>query len=191
MTSFTCPQCRGEGEEIASPCGECNGEGRLERHDEISLEVPVGIEDGTQLRISGRGQAGARGGRSGDLFVQVRVARHERLIRRGNDLLSSIRVPLTQCALGGTQTVETFDGPVEVHVPPGTQPGDNLRVRGKGVPRYGRSGRGDLILETQVDVPRDLRPEEEELMRKLAELRGEEVDAPSGIVGKIKGAFRS
>lgn len=190
MTSFTCPQCRGEGEEIANPCEECNGEGRMERLDEISVDVPAGVEDSTQIRISGRGQAGARGGRSGDLFVQVRVSPHERFVRRGNDLLATIRVPFTQAALGGSSQVDTFDGPMEVHIPGGTQPGDTLRVKGKGIPRYGRAGRGDLILEAQVEVPEHLNDEEEDLVRKLAEVRGDKVDSPTGIVKKIRGAFR-
>lgn len=190
MTSFTCPQCHGEGQEIASPCEECNGDGRLERLDEISVEVPAGVDDGTQLRISGRGQAGARGGGSGDLFVQVRVLPHDRFLRRGNDLLTTLTLPFTQAALGTTLGVDTFDGPVEVPVPAGTQPADTIRVKGKGIPRYGRAGRGDLIFEVQVQVPEHLSTEQEDLVRKLAESRGEGVD-PAGLVRKIRGAFRS
>lgn len=190
MTSFSCPQCHGSGEEIANPCRECNGEGRLERLDEIPIDVPPGVEDGMQLRITGRGEAGSRGGGAGDLYVQFKIAPDRRYQRRGEDLLTQLRVPLTQAALGAEIEIETFDGPVQVTVPPGTQPGKVLRVRGRGVPRLGRAGRGDLLVEVDVEVPADLTREQEELLRRLAALRGEAVGEESGIIGKIRSVFR-
>ena len=190
MTSFTCPQCHGEGQEITDPCSECNGEGRLERLDEIPIELPAGVEDGMQLRVSGRGQAGARGAGAGDLFVQVVQVPHDRFRREGNDLVTVLPVTFPQAALGATVEVDTFDGPLEIHVPPGTQPGDTVRAKGRGIPRLGRSGRGDLVAEVKVQVPRDLSTEERELIRRMAESAGDKVDEGGRIVDKIRGAFR-
>lgn len=190
MTSFTCPQCHGEGEEIADPCRECNGEGRMERLDEIPLEIPPGVEDGVQIRMSGRGQAGPRGGGSGDLYVRVQVEPHPRFRRSGDDLVTGFEVPFTQAILGGAAEVETFDGTLEVKIPPGTQPGDVLKMRGRGVPHLGRAGRGDLVVEIKVEIPSKLTPEQEELVRRFAESRGERVAEGSGIVDRIRGAFR-
>lgn len=191
MTSYTCPLCHGSGEEISHPCQECNGDGRMERLDEISFELPVGIDDGTQIRISGRGEAGARGGGSGDLYVQIRVEPHPRFRRVGDDLIVSVVVPFTQAALGATLTLESFDGPVELQVPPGTQPGDVLRVRNHGVPHFRRAGRGDLRAEVAVEVPRSLSPEQEELLRRFAAERGEQVGESAGLLAKIRDAFRA
>jgi molecular chaperone DnaJ len=190
MSSFTCPTCRGTGQEIASPCQECNGEGRLERLDEIPIEVPAGVRDGVQLRISGRGEAGARGGGAGDLYVQIRVLADERFVRRGDDLLTAHTVSVTQAALGAAVEVETFDGPAKLTIPSGTQPGRVLRVRGRGVPHLGRAGRGDLLVEVRVEVPTNLSEEESKLLRRLAALRGEPVSDQTGIIGKIKSAFQ-
>lgn len=189
MTSFTCPQCHGEGREITSPCGECNGDGRLERLDEVEIEIPSGIEDGAHLRVHGRGEAGTKGGRSGDLYVRISVAPDERYVRRGDDLLHSIMIPFATAALGGSVEVETFDGPAEVKVPKGTPAGSLLKLRGKGVPRLGRAGRGDLLVEISIEVPAKLTEEQEELLRRFAVSRDE---APGGrILGKIRSAFRS
>ncbi|MGH2769883.1 MAG: molecular chaperone DnaJ [Actinomycetota bacterium] len=191
MSSFTCPTCRGTGDEIASPCKECNGEGRMERLDEIPIEVPAGVKDGIQLRISGRGEAGARGGGAGDLYVQIRVLPDERFVRRGDDLLTIHMVSMTQAALGAAVEVATFDGPAKLTVVPGTQPGKVLRIRGRGVPHLGRAGRGDLLVEIRVEVPTDLSEEESQLLRQLAALRGEQVGEQAGIIGKIRSAFHS
>jgi molecular chaperone DnaJ len=189
MTSYTCPQCHGSGEEIASPCPECNGDGRMERVDEVPITVPAGVDDGVQLRISGRGEAGRRGGGVGDLYVAIRVAPHEGFQRQGDDLITRLTVPMTQAALGASIEFETFDGMVSVAVAPGTQPGKVNRIKGKGVPRLGRTGRGDLLVEMGVEVPMHLNDEESKLLRRLAALRGEEVEEEHGILGKIRSAF--
>jgi molecular chaperone DnaJ len=191
MTSYTCPQCHGSGEEIASPCRECNGDGRMERVDEVPITVPAGVDDGVQLRISGRGEAGRRGGGVGDLYVALRVAPDERFTRQGDDLVTRLDVPVTQAVLGADVELETFDAPVTVTVAPGTQPGKVTRVKGKGVPHLGRSGRGDLLVEIGVVVPTHLSDEEAKLMRRLAALRGEEVHEDHGIIGKIRNALHS
>lgn len=193
MTSFTCPQCHGSGEEIGDPCKECNGEGRMERLDEVSFDLPPGTPDGTQFRISGRGEAGARGGSAGDLFVQVQVRPDPRFRRHGDDLLASVGIPFSQAALGAALELETFDGPVELTIRPGTQPGTPLKVRGRGVPHLGRSGRGDLVVEVEVEVPVNLTDEQEELLRRFAASRNETVgdeETSAGVIGKIRSLFR-
>jgi molecular chaperone DnaJ len=190
MTSYTCPQCHGAGEEIAAPCHECNGDGRMERLDEVSVDVPPGVDEGAQFRISGKGEAGARGGRTGDLYVQVRVKSHERFRRSGDDLVVTVTVPFTQAALGAALEIDSFDGLLELNVPPGTQPGAVVKLRGKGVPRLHRNGRGDLLVEVAVEVPRNLTPAETDLLRRFAAERGEAVEQDQGILGRIRGAFR-
>jgi molecular chaperone DnaJ len=191
MTSYTCPQCNGSGEEIASPCPTCSGDGRMEQVDEIPINVPPGVDDGVQLRISGRGEAGQRGGGVGDLYVVIRVAPHERFQRRGNDLLTTLAVPFTQAALGGTTEIDAFGSPATVTIPPGTQPGKVMRLKGRGVPYLGRSGRGDLLVEVTVEVPTHLNEEESKLLRRFAALRGEQVDEDHGLLGKIRSAFHA
>lgn len=191
MTSFTCPQCHGSGEEIANPCQECHGDGRTERLDEVSFDVPPGVEDGSQFRLTGRGEAGQRGARAGDLYVRVSVREDERFRRRGNDVVAAVTVSYAQAALGATLELETLEGPVELRVPAGTQPGATLRIRGRGIPLLGRpTGRGDLLVQVQLEVPTHLSSEEEELVRRLAQLRGEPVGDSAGVMGKIRSLFR-
>ena len=191
MTSYTCPQCHGSGEEIASPCRECNGDGRMERVDEVPISVPPGIDDGMQIRLSGKGEAGRRGGGVGDLYVAIRVAPSDRFQRRGDELLTTLTVPVTQAALGAAVEIETFDGTQTVNVPSGTQPGRVVRLKGKGVPRLGRSGRGDLLVEIGVEIPTHLSDEESKLLRRLAAIRGEHVEDEQGLLGKIRSAFHA
>ncbi len=191
MTSYTCPQCHGSGEEIASPCKECNGDGRMERGDEIHINVPAGVDDGMQLRISGRGEAGRRGGGVGDLYVAIRVAPDEHFQRRGDDLITRLTVPVTQAALGASLDIDTVDAPATVAIPPGTQPGKVIRLKGRGVPHLGRSGRGDLLVEVGVEIPTHLNDEESKVLRRLAALRGEQVEDEHGLIGKIRSAFHA
>lgn len=191
MTSFTCPQCHGSGEEITDPCRECNGEGRLERLDEVPVNIPAGVEDGVQFRITGRGEAGSRGAESGDLYVQVRVQPHPAFTRQGDDLLAGVGVSFTQATLGATLEVDTLEDSLDLEVPPGTQPGQILRVKGKGLPHFQRPGRGDLLVEISVDVPTKLNDDQKELLRQFARSRGEKVSEESGLFEKIRSAFRS
>ncbi|MGQ0679521.1 MAG: molecular chaperone DnaJ [Actinomycetota bacterium] len=191
VSASTCPDCQGMGERITSPCIECRGEGRLEREEEVRVDIPAGVEDGMQLRVSGKGEAGPRGGPSGDLYVQLRVKKMAGAERKGEDLIFSVDVPFTQATLGATITIDSFDGKVEVELPLGTQPGDILRVRGAGLTRLGRGGRGDILVRVNVVVPTGLSNEEDQLVRKLAQLRGEDVAEHQGFLGKIKSAFRA
>jgi molecular chaperone DnaJ len=195
VTASPCPRCGGQGQEIATPCPDCRGEGRRTEEKTYEVDIPAGVDDGTQLRLPGRGAAGPRGGPLGDLYLHVRVRPHARFKRDGLDLLAEQRVTMTQAALGAHLTFETLDGEEDLVVPPGTQSGRVFELRGRGVPggaRGGRGGgRGDLLVEVFVDTPTSLGKEEEDLLRRLAELRGEDVaPADTGFLGRIRSAFK-
>jgi molecular chaperone DnaJ len=191
MTASPCPRCAGTGEEITSPCPECRGEGRRREERTFVVDVPAGVDDGSTLRLPGRGAGGLRGGPPGDLYVHLRVRPHPVLTRRGVDLLAVLHVAMTQAALGATVEFSSLDGEEELVIPPGTQSGREIRLRGRGVPHLQGRGRGDLILTVVVDTPDDLTKEQEELIRRLAELRGEPVAAAdAGLMSKLRGAFK-
>jgi molecular chaperone DnaJ len=173
MTSRTCGQCQGTGEEIADPCAQCRGDGRVTKRHVASVEVPPGVADGLELRISAGGDAGRAGGMPGDLYVRVQVEPHDRFERRGSDLVSLLEVPFTLAALGGEVEVPTLDGTEHVRIDPGTASGQILKLRGRGVPNLGRRGRGDLFLTMHVQTPEPRSKEERGLVERLAEIRGE------------------
>jgi molecular chaperone DnaJ len=188
MTATTCPQCRGSGEEIVHPCSTCGGSGRQQVTESMTVHVPPGVDDGAQLRVSGRGQAGVRGGRAGDLYVEIRIEPHDVFRRAGDDLGCEVPVPMTIAVLGGTAEIPTLDGVEPIDIKPGTQPGEIIRLRGKGMPRVNGSGRGELVVLLKVETPDDLTPEQEELLHEFAELRGEH-PGERGLFQKIKEAF--
>ncbi len=191
VTSAACEVCGGLGEMIEQPCADCEGHGRCLEQRTYNVEVPPGVDDGTTLRLSGKGAAGPRGGPHGDLYVHTRVRPHPRFHRNGNDLLHELHVPFTQAALGAKLDYETLDGNEEIVIRKGTETGAVLRLRGLGVPQVNGRGRGDLLIQLVVDVPDDLSDDQEKLVRQLAELRGEEVAEPSeGLLGRIRNAFR-
>jgi molecular chaperone DnaJ len=191
VTSSPCPRCNGTGEEITSPCGDCRGEGRRREERTFVVDVPAGVDDGSTLRLPGRGAGGFRGGPPGDLYVHLRVRPHPSLTRRGADLLAVMHVPMTSAALGVSVPFETLDGTEDLAVPPGTQSGREIRLRGRGVPHLQSRGRGDLIVTVVVDTPEISGKEQEELMRRLAELRGEVVAPPeAGLMSKLRSAFK-
>lgn len=191
VTAAPCAACRGTGSRIPSPCRDCRGDGRIQGSCSIDVDVPAGIDTGQRLRLSGRGPAAPRGGIPGDLYVTVVVASDRDLERHGDDLLHVRRVSLTQAALGASLTVETLEGPEQLVVPPGTQPGHLFRLRGRGMPALRGRGRGDLLVRVDVEVPARLSPDEAELLRRLADLRGEEVaPAEEGFFSRLKSAFQ-
>jgi molecular chaperone DnaJ len=192
VTAGPCHQCEGTGSIIPSPCATCNGAGRVMGDRQIELDVPAGIDSGQRLRLAGRGAAAPRGGPAGDLYVSVRIAPHPEFERRGDDLHRMLRIAMTQAALGTRFTLDTFDGPEELPVPPGTQHGRVFRLRGHGVPSLRTGRRGDLLVEVAVEIPPKLSGEEAELLTQFAELRGEEV-APAkdhGFFSRIRSAFQ-
>jgi molecular chaperone DnaJ len=191
VTATPCPRCGGTGEEITSPCPDCRGEGRRREERSFMVEVPAGVDEGSTLRLPGRGAGGLRGGPAGDLYVHLRVRSHPTLTRRGSDLLALVHVAMTQAALGVTFPFETLDGQEDLAVPGGTQSGREFRLRGRGVPHLQSRGRGDLIVTVVVDIPTDLTKEQEELLRQLALLRGEDVTAADpGLMSKLRSAFK-
>jgi molecular chaperone DnaJ len=191
VTASVCPRCSGMGEIIATPCKTCGGEGRTRDQRTFTVEVPAGVDDGATLRLTGRGAVGPRGGPAGDLYVHLRVHPHDQFVRDGDDLVHELHVSVAQAALGVELPLTTLDGEETVQVPSATQTGRMFRLRGKGVPRLHGRGRGDLRLHVVVDTPTELEPEEEELLRRLAELRGEPVAPPeSGLLSRIRSAFR-
>lgn len=192
VSARPCPRCRGVGRMITSPCKECGGEGRVTRSRSLQVEVPAGIADGQRLRLGGRGPVGPRGSPAGDLYVDVSVAPHDDYERVGDDLVRRLEVAFTQAILGAQIDIETLEGEHEqLVVPRGTRDGTVFRLKNRGVPHLGRGGRGDLLVEVQVGIPDSLSDEEEELVRGLAELRGDEVaPADQRFFSKIRSAFQ-
>ncbi len=171
-----CPRCRGEGRIVEAPCETCGGEGRTERAKTLRVTVPAGIDEGHQIRLSGEGEAGPRGGAPGNLYVAVHVAAHPALRRDGTELYHELDVSIAQAALGTRLRVPTVDGEEEVEIKAGTQAGTEIRLRGKGVPHLRRSGaRGDLHILVNVVVPTRLSKRQRELFQALAEESGETV----------------
>jgi molecular chaperone DnaJ len=191
VTSSPCGRCGGTGEEITSPCVDCRGEGRKREERSFVVDIPAGVDEGSTLRLPGRGAGGLRGGPPGDLYVHLRVRPHTLLTRRGVDLLAVVHVAMTQATLGVAVPFETLDGEEELVIPPGSQSGREIRLRGRGVPVLQGRGRGDLIITVKVDTPTDITKEQDELIRRLAELRGEPVAPPdAGLMSKLRSAFK-
>lgn len=191
VTTGVCPRCGGAGMEIPHPCARCRGDGRVNDVVDIDVDVPAGIEDGQRMRLTGKGPVGPRGGDRGDLYVDVRVAAHDRFTRDGDDLHATLEIPVTAMVLGAVREFAAFGEPVEVEIAPGTQPGHVVRVKGQGVPHLRGRRCGDLYIHLTVVVPESVDEEQAELFRRLAELRGEEVAPPDhGFVSRIKSAFQ-
>lgn len=192
VTSGPCNQCGGVGQIIASPCTTCRGEGRVIGEKTYNVDVPAGVDNGSTLRLSGRGAVGPRGGGTGDLYVHLRVAEHDRFVRDGDDLVGDLVVSVAQAALGTEIEFETLDGNETVAVPAGSQYGKVFVFRGKGVPHLNgrRTGRGDLRVVLRIEVPTKLTAKEAELLRAFAEARGESVsESDNSLLGRIKSAF--
>ncbi len=196
VTSVACSRCSGTGEMITDPCPECRGEGRRMEDRTYTVEVPAGVEDGSTLRLADRGAAGQRGGPAGSLFVHLAVAGDPRFERQGDHLTTTVSIGLAQAALGTEAEVETLDGPHQLTIAPGTQHGHVERIRGLGVPHLRGRGRGDLFVHVLVITPTDLTSEQDELLRQLADERGEPVLPPGssgrsgeGVFSRLRSAF--
>jgi molecular chaperone DnaJ len=174
--SRTCDRCRGEGKIITTPCEECNGKGQVQRTREINVTIPAGIDDGQVIQLRGEGEAGARGGPPGDLHIVAHLVKHDLFERHGNDLVYPATISLPQAGLGTEIEIPTIDGEKEkLTIPPGTQYGEEFRIRGKGVPYLRDFGSGDLIVKTIIETPTDLSDKEKELLCEFAKIRGEEI----------------
>jgi molecular chaperone DnaJ len=184
----TCPRCKGDGRIVETPCETCRGDGRVERTRTLQVTIPPGIDEGHQIRLSNEGEAGPRGGPSGSLYVAVHVAPHPALKREGTELIYEASVGLAQAALGTTILVPTVEGEEAVEVKAGTQPGTEIRLRGKGVPYLRRQGqRGDLHVLVDVEVPSKLSRAQREALEAYAEASGEIVSEHASIVDRVRG----
>lgn len=204
-----CAACRGFGSLIPDPCRECGGDGRVRSRRALTVKIPAGVDTGTRVQLSEQGEVGPGGGPAGDLYVEVHVADHEVFTRSGNDLHCTVTVPMTAAALGTVLTLPTLEADVvadpeapteletdfELDIRPGTQSGHQQVLRGRGVPSL-RGGRGDLVVTVAVETPSRLDPRQEELLRELAAIRGEE--SPDGqvrpgshksVFGRLRDAF--
>ncbi|HSJ82582.1 MAG TPA: molecular chaperone DnaJ [Acidimicrobiia bacterium] len=180
MTVGACPTCRGEGVLVTNPCPVCSGVGTVDEETTVTVEVPAGVSTGTRLRLSGRGESGGRNGPSGDLYVEVHVTPDPRFERHEADLIHRLTIGIAEAALGARVTVPLVEGgTTDVDIPAGTQPGAVFRLAGHGVTQLGRRSRGDLHVVVSVEVPTDLTTEEEEILRRWADLRGERTDRPA------------
>jgi len=204
-----CSACRGYGTLIPDPCRECSGDGRVRARRSLTVKIPAGVDTGTRVQLAGQGEVGAGGGPAGDLYVEVVVASHPVFTREGTTLHCTVTVPMTAAALGTTLTIPTLEADVEqgggsgvetsfeLEVKPGTQSGQEHTMRGRGVPGL-RGGRGDLVVTVVVETPTRLDARQQELLRELAAVRGEE--KPDGRItpghqksffGRIRDAFNA
>ncbi len=204
-----CAACRGFGSIIPEPCRECSGDGRVRSRRTLSVKIPAGVDNGTRVQLSDEGEVGPGGGPPGDLYVEIHVANHPTFTRHGNDLHCTVSVPMTAAALGTTLTLPLLEADVvenaddtdsglvtdyDLEISPGTQSGTDQVLRGRGVPGL-RGGRGDLVVTIGVETPARLDPRQEEILRELAEIRGEE--QPTGqvrasnksVFGRLRDAF--
>ena len=190
VRTAACDTCGGDGRIAESPCQTCGGRGMEVRRQRLEVDVPAGISDGQRIRVSGRGYAGERGGPDGDLYVVVRVREDERFVRDAEDLVTVVDVPAPLAALGTTIDVPTLDGDVPVDVPAGTQPGETILLRGRGMPRLGRGRTGDLRVVVNVAIPRRLTSEQRDLLERLADtLTDDNVRSEEGMFAKLKRAL--
>ena len=187
----TCQACAGSGKTIDNPCPECEGQGRIPDRQRVNVEVPAGIRDGQQLRVSGYGEAGMRGAASGDLLVTVRIIPHEFFERDGNDLHAALNVTMVQAALGTEMEVDGIleDETVTVRIPEGCQNGQIVRVKGSGMPKLRGKDRGDMYVHVNVDIPKKLTKRERELLEELAEEMGDEVSEARTPFQKLRDVF--
>jgi molecular chaperone DnaJ len=186
-----CPTCGGSGRKIETPCTVCEGAGRVVEERRLDVDIPPGIHDGQQIRLSGEGHAGTLGARAGDAYVRVRVRLDQRFVREGNDIFSTVDLTMTQAALGATVGVPTLDGAEEIEFEAGTQPGTVRVLRGKGMPVLQGFGRGDQRVLVNVVVPRHLTDEQRLLLRDFDAHADERTYKPDdGFFDKLKSAFR-
>ncbi|HEX9424872.1 MAG TPA: molecular chaperone DnaJ [Pyrinomonadaceae bacterium] len=184
----TCQVCRGAGRMVKTPCTECRGAGRIEREKQMEVKIPAGVETGSRLRVQGEGEAGTQGGPSGDLYVVIRLAEHERFERQGSNLYASLPLTFGQAALGADVFVATIEGEEKIKIPSGTQTGTIFRIKGKGMPVLGGRGRGDLFVSVSVVTPTSLTREQRKLLEQLAMVENKDLE-DKGLVDKVRDIF--
>lgn len=175
----TCPACGGRGQTISDPCASCHGTGRERKNKKLRVNIPAGVEMGTQLRLNGEGEGGHLGGPEGDLYVEVRVKSHPNFEREGQHVIGKVEISYIQALLGGEMEVETLEKPELLKIPRGVQNGELLKMAGLGLPTLRSKKRGDLVYEVHIIFPDKLTKKEEELLREIAKVRGDKVSASS------------
>jgi molecular chaperone DnaJ len=199
MTARPCPQCQGYGTLIPHPCPECAGEGRVRTRRTITVKIPPGVDTGTRIQLTGEGEVGPGGGAPGDLYLEIVEAQHETFTRQGDDLHCTVSLPMTAAALGTTIALESLDGTESLEIRSGTQSGTVMTLKQKGVAHLRGSGRGDLHVHIDVLTPTKLDDRQQELLRELAGLRGEErptgtmqsSQTQGGLFSRLRDAFNS
>jgi len=195
MATRPCPGCGGYGTVIRRPCPECDADGRVRTRRNLKVRIPAGVEDGTHIQLAGEGETGPGGGPPGDLFLEIVLQPHPIFERRGDDLHCTVTIPMVAAALGATLKVETLDGPADIDVRPGTQSGQAIPLYGQGTSHLNAGGRGDLLIHVTVETPTKLEPEQDNLLRELARLRGEEsppgrfAPGQQGFFSRLRDAF--
>ncbi len=169
QTQAPCSRCQGKGRIIESPCANCGGQGRIRQTEQVGINIPAGIDDGQVINITGKGSAGVNGGPAGDLQIQVTVRPHPLFERDGFNIWYELPITYAQAALGDEVDIPTLDGRMKFDIKDGTQPGDVLRVRGKGIPYLNGRGTGDLLLKIVVEVPKNLSKEQKKLLKTFDE----------------------
>ncbi|HIF89002.1 MAG TPA: molecular chaperone DnaJ [Candidatus Thioglobus sp.] len=185
-----CHQCNGAGEQIESPCGTCRGQGVVRKQKTLSVKIPAGVDTGNRIRLSGEGEAGLRGGQTGDLYVQIHVVEHDIFQREGNDLYCEVPIDFATSALGGSIEVPTLDGKLKINIPAGTQSAKLFRLRGKGVPAIRHGGTGDLLCQVKIETPVNLTSKQKELLKEFSVSCGEKQHPESNsFFGKMRSFF--
>jgi molecular chaperone DnaJ len=189
MTARPCPACGGFGSVIRNPCTECSGDGRVRTRRTVKVKIPAGVENGIHIQLAGEGEVGPGGGPPGDLFLEIVEKPHQIFEREGDDLHCTVEIPMTAAALGTSVTIETLDAAESVDIKPGTQSGQVITLYNRGVRHLNESGRGDLMIHVNVETPNRLDEEQEDLLRRLAALRGEERPPGKFAPGQRNGMF--
>jgi molecular chaperone DnaJ len=195
MTTRTCSGCSGFGTVISHPCPECAGDGRVRTREKLRFNIPAGVETGTRIQLTGKGEVGPGGGPAGDVYIEIVEKAHPQFHRRGNDLHCEVKLPMTSAALGVKMPLTTLGGEIEIEVTPGTQSGTVLRRRGEGMPHLRGSGKGDLLIHLEIQTPNKLDDQQRELLKQLAALRGETdfsgemTSENQGFFSRLKDAF--
>ncbi|WP_196260344.1 molecular chaperone DnaJ [Pelagibacterium limicola] len=189
----TCPQCHGRGQTMDQPCTDCHGQGRKQKSRTLSVDIPKGIEDGTRIRLGGEGEAGLRGGPAGDLYIFVSVRPHQLFQRDGADLYARVPISMVTAALGGDFEVPTLEGTrARVKVEPGTQPGNRIRLKGKGMPVLRSTQVGDLYVQLDVETPQKLTSRQRELLEEFQAISNAQTSPTSdGFFDKLKKMFEA
>ncbi|MBR4958695.1 MAG: molecular chaperone DnaJ [Phascolarctobacterium sp.] len=186
-----CSRCKGEGKIISEPCKECRGKGTVKRNKKLKVKIPAGVDNGSRLRVSGEGEAGAKGGPSGDLYVYLYVKPHKFFERDGTTVLCEVPINIVQATLGADIKVPTLDGQVTMKVPEGTQPGKVLRLKGKGIPSLRGGGRGDQLVRIKVVVPTKLSDKQKDALRKFADISKDNINPEEkSFMDKVKDFFK-